>query len=75
MIKNSQKKIKEGNDKMCNGCDCENYEKCSIVGYLPVGYCCPKCVIYSEGHECLTLLMKKDFSMYDNPKQIELFHF
>ena len=60
---------------MCNGCDCENYEKCSIVGYLPVGYCCPKCFYYNDEHECLTLSMKKVSSMYDNPKQIELFYF
>ena len=37
---------------MCNNCDCENYEQCSIVGYLPYGVCCPNCVNYDEAHTC-----------------------
>ncbi|TFG16812.1 MAG: hypothetical protein EU531_05235 [Promethearchaeota archaeon] len=37
---------------MCNNCDCENYERCSIVGYLPYGVCCPNCVKYDEVHTC-----------------------
>jgi len=71
----TKKKLKERNNKMCNGCDCENYEKCSIVGYLPVGYCCPKCTFYNEGHECLALSLKLDSNVISNPKKIELFHF
>jgi hypothetical protein len=38
---------------MCNGCDCENYERCSIVGHLPYGACCPSCVNYDEAHSCV----------------------
>ena len=38
---------------MCNNCNCENYEKCSIVGFMPVGFCCSKCVLYDENHTCL----------------------
>lgn len=26
---------------------------CSIVGYMPVGFCCSKCVLYDEHHTCL----------------------
>ncbi|MHA1642955.1 MAG: hypothetical protein ACTSW3_10440 [Promethearchaeota archaeon] len=37
---------------MCNLCFCENYEKCSIIGYLPYDYCCPECV-YKNTEKCL----------------------
>ena len=38
---------------MCNNCNCDNYEKCSIVRYMPVGFCCSKCQLYDEAHTCL----------------------
>lgn len=38
---------------MCNNCSCENWDKCSIVGHMPVGFCCSKCVLYDEAHTCL----------------------
>jgi len=38
---------------MCNNCNCEEYEKCSIVGYMPIGFCCSKCILYDEVHTCL----------------------
>ncbi|MHA1689490.1 MAG: hypothetical protein ACTSUN_09185 [Promethearchaeota archaeon] len=37
---------------MCNYCDCENMHLCSIVGTIPLGFCCPKCVYYNEEHTC-----------------------
>ncbi len=40
---------------MCNNCNCENYEKCSIVGYMPVGFCCTRCLLYDEKCTCLTM--------------------
>ncbi len=43
---------------MCNLCDCENIEKCSIKGYIPFGFCCPKCCFYSEGRACIKLIEK-----------------
>jgi hypothetical protein len=43
---------------MCNNCDCENYEKCSIVGHLPYGTCCPECRYYDEKHSCGTYAFK-----------------
>lgn len=38
---------------MCNNCNCEAYDQCSIVGYMPVGFCCTKCYLYNEEHTCL----------------------
>jgi len=38
---------------MCNNCNCDNYDKCSIVGYIPIGFCCEKCNLYDEKRTCL----------------------
>lgn len=43
---------------MCNNCNCEAYDQCSIVGYMPVGFCCTKCILYDEEHTCLKSQMK-----------------
>ena len=40
---------------MCNNCNCENYDLCSIVGHMPVGFCCSKCELYDEAHTCLKM--------------------
>ncbi len=47
---------------MCNNCECENQEKCSIVGYMPTGYCCHLCVYYNAENpaECLRATIKKE---------------
>jgi len=45
---------------MCNNCNCDNYEKCSIVGYMPVGFCCSKCDLYDEAHTCLKTKTKRE---------------
>jgi len=37
---------------MCNNCDCENYEQCSIKGYQPYGACCSICSRWDEAHTC-----------------------
>ncbi len=39
---------------MCNNCNCDAFDQCSIVGYMPVGFCCSKCVLYDQVHTCLT---------------------
>ena len=44
--------------KMCNNCDCINYEKCSVVGHLPYGACCPECNKYDEKHSCVGYAFK-----------------
>jgi len=33
---------------MCNTCDCEEIDKCSIRGYMPVGSCCEECILISS---------------------------
>ena len=38
---------------MCNNCNCDNYDKCSIVGLMPIGFCCSMCDLYDEIHTCL----------------------
>ncbi len=39
---------------MCNNCNCDNFDLCSIVGNLPMGFCCSKCYLYNENHTCLS---------------------
>ena len=39
--------------KLCNNCNCDAYEQCSIAGKAPIGFCCSKCVLYDENHTCL----------------------
>ena len=38
---------------MCDKCNCDNYDKCSIIGYIPIGFCCSYCYSYDEKHTCL----------------------
>jgi len=47
---------------MCNNCNCEAYDQCSIVGYMPVGFCCTKCYLYNEEHTCLHIAHKEKVS-------------
>jgi hypothetical protein len=49
---------------VCNNCNCENYEQCSIVGYMPIGFCCSKCVLYDEKHTCLNTKTKKKTTVH-----------
>ena len=44
---------------MCNNCNCDAYDKCSIVGYLPIGFCCSHCYLYNEAHTCLLTKTKR----------------
>ncbi len=43
---------------MCNNCNCDAFDQCSIVGYMPVGFCCSKCVLYDQVHTCLSFKSK-----------------
>jgi hypothetical protein len=54
---------------MCNSCNCENYEKCSIVGYMPIGFCCSKCYLYDEKHTCLNTKTKRKSGMSETDKE------
>jgi hypothetical protein len=38
---------------MCKNCNCDYFEKCSIVGYMPIGFCCEHCYLYDEYTTCL----------------------
>ena len=38
---------------MCHNCNCDFFEKCSIVGYMPIGFCCENCYLYDEYNTCL----------------------
>lgn len=59
---------------MCNNCNCENYDKCSIVGYMPIGFCCSKCDLYDEQRTCLNIKTKRKtpLSQEDEEKREEL---
>ncbi|MHA1256679.1 MAG: hypothetical protein ACTSPS_13885 [Promethearchaeota archaeon] len=37
---------------MCNSCDCENIDQCSIVGFQPKTACCSLCASWDEAHTC-----------------------
>jgi hypothetical protein len=39
---------------MCNQCQCSNdkYNMCSIVGYMPINFCCEQCIGYENRHSC-----------------------
>ncbi|MFX0005609.1 MAG: hypothetical protein ACFFA7_06690 [Promethearchaeota archaeon] len=43
---------------MCNNCNCDSYDQCSIVGYMPIGFCCTRCYLYDEVHTCLECSVK-----------------
>ena len=38
---------------MCQNCNCDFFDRCSIVGYMPIGFCCENCYLYDENHTCL----------------------
>lgn len=38
---------------MCQNCNCDYFDRCSIVGYMPIGFCCENCYLYDEHRTCL----------------------
>ena len=38
---------------MCQNCNCDFFDRCSIVGYMPIGFCCENCYLYDEYRTCL----------------------
>ena len=54
---------------MCNNCNCEAYDRCSIVGYMPVGFCCSKCQLYDEQHTCLNTKTSRKETMSEEEKE------
>ncbi|MFX1464732.1 MAG: hypothetical protein ACFFBF_17075 [Promethearchaeota archaeon] len=50
---------------MCNSCKCENFDQCSIVGYMPQGFCCERCDLYTVELTCLQALKKTSVSKFE----------
>lgn len=38
---------------MCQNCNCDFFDRCSIVGYMPMGFCCENCALYDKYTTCL----------------------
>ena len=57
---------------MCNDCNCENSYMCSIVGNIPIGFCCPKCNYYEGEHTCSKSRAKAEASIKSKAKQIAI---
>ncbi len=54
---------------MCNNCNCEGYDRCSIVGYMPVGFCCSKCQLYDAQHTCLNTKTQRKETLSEEDKE------
>ena len=58
---------------MCDKCNCDFFEKCSIVGFMPVGFCCEKCNLYDEYCTCLKSKSKEEDELLEKKyKDIKL---
>ncbi len=44
---------------MCNNCNCDFYTRCSIIGFMPPGFCCENCFLYDEDTTCLKTEIKE----------------
>ena len=55
---------------MCNQCQCSNdmYDRCSIVGCMPISFCCDQCVGHEIRHSCEHYQL--DYSKMDPKKHI-----
>ncbi|MBD3212420.1 MAG: hypothetical protein GF311_07415 [Candidatus Lokiarchaeota archaeon] len=47
-------------------------DQCSIVGNIPLGFCCPECDFYEEGGACKRLKEKVDEKMKKYKEDIEV---
>lgn len=57
--------------KVCNYCECDNSDKCSIVGNIPLGFCCPKCNNYTGAHTCINSKMRTQEKIKAITKKID----
>lgn len=57
---------------MCKECSCDNIEKCSIIGFMPIGFCCEKCQLFVD--ECLCENVKEITKSEISDKEIKLIH-
>ena len=51
---------------MCNDCNCDSSDLCSIVGTQPIGFCCGTCELFDEIRTCL----KARMSLTDDDKHL-----
>ncbi len=47
---------------MCKDCSCDNYEKCSIVGFMPMGFCCENCILFINECVCNNIAPKTEIA-------------
>ena len=45
---------------MCQNCNCDFFDRCSIVGYMPIGFCCENCNLYDKNAICLKSKSKSE---------------
>ena len=45
---------------MCQNCNCDFFDRCSIVGYMPIGFCCENCYLYDKYTTCLKSKTKSE---------------
>ena len=57
---------------MCKECSCDNLEKCSIIGFMPIGFCCENCNLFID--ECLCENIKEITQLEITEKEIKLIH-
>lgn len=59
---------------MCNNCNCDFYQNCSIVGYMPVGFCCERCFIHDPSLACLNAMTthKKTVNSFEKDKSEDI---
>ena len=57
---------------MCHNCNCDFFEKCSIVGYVPVGFCCENCFLYDEYTTCLKSKTRIEGEKETNNEKLEV---
>ncbi len=55
---------------MCHNCNCDFFEKCSIVGYMPVGFCCENCFLYDEYTTCLKSKSREGEEIEEDSKKV-----
>ena len=45
---------------------------CSIVGYMPIGFCCSYCILCNEKHTCLHTESKPESTLTKLKKELKL---
>ena len=56
---------------MCQNCNCDFFDRCSIVGYMPIGFCCENCFLYDKNTTCLKSKSKSEKEIEPGTESIE----